>query len=298
MSVILMYHRVADVAHDPFELAVHPDNFSAHVEYLSRLRSGVPLEDVRKPSAAGTVAVTFDDGYADNATVAAPMLESAGIPATWFVTTGMLGQQRFWWDRLAEALLGEHSLRDSVDIDIAGREYWLDLRGGHDRITAMRFLHSKLRPLPREQLESTVDRLIAGMGAPASGGDDLTMTAAQLIELAGRRMQEVGAHTRTHVQLAGQQEDVQRAEIIGSVRELSAILARPVKSFAYPFGVPDAVGRLAPRLAEEAGCSHACTTSGGRVRRRSDPYSLPRLHVRDWSGQEFARQVSRALSWR
>lgn len=296
MSVILMYHRVADVAHDPFELAVHPDNFSAHVEHLSRLKRSVPLGDVRE--LAGTVAVTFDDGYADNATVAAPMLESADIPATWFVTTGMLGRRRFWWDRLAEALLGKPVIRDSVDVEVSGRAYWLNLRDGHDRLTAMRFLHSKLRPLPGEELETTVGRILAEIGAPAPDGDDLTMTTAQLHELAGRRMQEVGAHTRTHVQLAGQDEEVQRAEIIGSVTDLSAMLDRPVTSFAFPFGVPDAVGGLAHRLAEEAGCSHACTTRAGRVRRRSDPYSLPRLHVRDWSGEEFARQITRALSRR
>jgi peptidoglycan/xylan/chitin deacetylase (PgdA/CDA1 family) len=295
MSVILMYHRVADVANDPFELAVHPDNFAAHVEYLCRLKVSVPLEDILKPSSARKVAVTFDDGYADNATVAAPMLASAGIPATWFITAGLLGRQRFWWDRLTDALLGGHPLRSSVDIEISGREYWLDLRSGDARLTAMRFLHTRLRPLPHQQVEDSVDRIIEGIGAPPPIAEDLTMTVPQLLELADRPLQQVGAHTRTHVQLAGQPEELQRAEIVGSVEDLAAILARPVRSFAYPFGVPEAVGRLAPQIAEEAGCALACTTSAGRVRRRSDPHSLPRLHVRNWTGQEFARRVSRAL---
>ena len=295
MSVILMYHRVAEVAHDPFELAVHPDNFTAHVEYLRRLERSVPLEDILERSSARTVAITFDDGYADNATVAAPVLASAGIPATWFVTAGLLGRHRFWWDRLTEALLGRHPLEDSVDIEISGREYWLDLRGDDARMTAMRFLHTKLRPLGQQELEHTVDRIIEGIGAPTSNTDNLTMTVSQLRELAGRPLQQVGAHTRTHVQLAGQPQEVQRAEIVGSVEDLSTSLGQPVRSFAYPFGVPDAVGPLAPRLVEEAGCLLACTTSAGRVRRRSDPLLLPRLHVRDWSGPEFARRISRAL---
>jgi peptidoglycan/xylan/chitin deacetylase (PgdA/CDA1 family) len=40
---------------------------------------------------SGTLSVTFDDGYLDNFTVAAPILEQMGIPATFFVTTGFVG---------------------------------------------------------------------------------------------------------------------------------------------------------------------------------------------------------------
>ncbi|SNS90140.1 Polysaccharide deacetylase [Geodermatophilus saharensis] len=298
MSVILMYHRVADIPHDPFELAVHPDRFAAHVEHLSSLRRTVPVEDVTARHSAGGIAVTFDDGYADNATVAAPMLAAAQLPATWFITAGRLGQRRFWWDRLIEALLGPHPLRDSVDVRISGRDHWLDLRGADARRTAMRFLHTRLRPLPPEELEATVDELVDRMGAPAPAQDDLTMTVEQLRELAALPLQEIGAHTRTHVQLGGQPEHLQRAEILGSVEDLSTLLHRPVRTFAYPFGVPDAVGSRAPRLVEEAGCVLACTTSPGVVGRRSRPHLLPRLHVRDWEGDEFAARISQTLSRR
>jgi peptidoglycan/xylan/chitin deacetylase (PgdA/CDA1 family) len=298
MSLILMYHRVADVPQDPFELAVHPDRFAAHVEHLAELRRTVPLEDVTARSFAGGIAVTFDDGYADNATTAGPLLSDAELPATWFITVGRLGRRRFWWDRLTEALLGPHPLRDSVDTEIAGRQYWLDLRSRTARTTAMRFLHSRLRPLAPERLEVTVDALIHQMGAPAPVQDDLTMTVEQLRQLAARPLQEIGAHTRSHLQLQGQTEDLQRAEIQGSVQDLSALLDRPVRTFAYPFGVPDAVGSLAPRLVDEAGCVLACTTSPGMVRRRSAPHLLPRLHVRNWDRDEFAAHVSRAMGRR
>ncbi len=298
MSVILMYHRVADLSHDPFELAVHPDRFAAHVEHLSRLGRTVPLRDVTAPGSSGGIALTFDDGYADNATVAAPLLATAGQPATWFITAGCLGQRRFWWDRLTEALLGPHTLEDSADVEIGGRRYWLDLRTPGARRTAMRFLHARLRPLPPERVEGAVDDLLTQTGAPLPAQDDLTMTVRQLHELAARPLQEIGAHTRTHLQLGGQHEDLQRAEIVGSVQDLSTLLRRPVRTFAYPFGVPDAVGSVAPRLVAEAGCVLACTTSPGIVRRRTRPHLLPRLHVRDWDGEEFAARLSDAMSHR
>ena len=49
--------------------------------------------------------ITFDDGYTDNLTTASPILRRAGIPATFFICTGYLGDVRgFWWDRVASAI--------------------------------------------------------------------------------------------------------------------------------------------------------------------------------------------------
>ena len=70
------------------------------------------------------LAITFDDGYADNAAVAAPILLGLGIPATFFVATGFLDGGRMWNDTVIEAVraaagpvldlaplgLGEHAI--------------------------------------------------------------------------------------------------------------------------------------------------------------------------------------------
>ena len=298
MSLILMYHRVAAPVLDPYRLAVRPDVFAAHVEVLAGLRRTLPLDDVVGRGAGGGIAVTFDDGYVDNATVAAPLLSDAGLPATWFITTRTLGQRRFWWDRLAETLLGDHGLPDSVDTQVAGRELWFDLRTPAARETALRFLHRRLRPLPPGILERDVDRVLADLGAPALSADGRTMTEQQVRDLAATPLQEIGAHTRTHLQLRDQAESLQRDEIHGSVADLTALLGRPVRSFAYPFGSPSTVGPLAPRLAAEAGCDLAVSTDPGRVRRRSDRYLLPRLNVQNWDGPEFAARIGRALAGR
>jgi peptidoglycan/xylan/chitin deacetylase (PgdA/CDA1 family) len=298
VTVILMYHRVADLHRDTYRLAVHPDRFASHVEVLATSGRAIPLGDVLSRDSAGGVAVTFDDGYADNATVAAPLLAAASLPATWFITAGRLGRRRFWWDRLAEALLGGNPLPDSLDAEVAGRELWFDLRTPTARETAVRFLHRRLRPLPPDRLEATVDRIIAALGAPPSLEDSLTMSEDQLRDLAAMPLQEIGAHTRTHLQLRDQAESLQREEVLGSVGDLTSIIGRPVRSFAYPFGSQGAIGRLAPRLAAEAGCHVAVSTTPGRVRRRSDPHLLPRLTVQDWDGPEFAARLDQALAAR
>jgi len=286
-----MYHRIGSFHEDPYGLAVHPDRFAEHLEHLRALRSAIPLRNAAEEGDSGGVAITFDDGYADNATLAAPMVAEAGLPATWFITAGRLGRRRFWWDRLAEGLLGPHGTPDSTDVEVAGRALWLDLRSTEARRTALFFLHRRLSALPPDAIEDAVDRILGRLGAPEPAADNLTMTVDQLRVLADLPLQEVGAHTRTHLRLRGQDPELQREEILGSVADLVDLLDRPVDLFAYPFGGRSAVGSLAPRLVAEAGCALAVSTDPGAVHDRSDRYRLPRLNVRNWHGDEFAARL-------
>lgn len=294
-AVVLMYHRVTDAGRDTYGLAVTPERFGQQVQHLAARGCVVPLSEVTAPGRALRIAITFDDGYADNATTAAPLLEQAGLPATYFITTGRLGGRHFWWDRLAEGFLGSHPLPQGVDVAVAGRPLWLSLADATAREAAVRFLHRRLRPLPPDELAGTVDSLLAQLGVPDPPADERSMTDAQLIALAGSSHAEIGGHTRTHLQLGGQRASVQADEVGGSIEDLRTLLGRPVTSFAYPFGSALAVGDLAPRLAREAGCDVACSTAHAPVTARSDPYRLPRLDVRDWTAPELATQIDRLL---
>lgn len=295
-AVVLMYHRVATLADDAYGIAVRPDRFTEHVEHLAGLGCVVPLGEVLEPSRALRLAITFDDGYVDNATVADPLLAEAGLPATYFITTGRLGGRRFWWDRLATALLRE-DLPAGLDAPVAGRDLWLSLVDDRARRTALHFVHRRLRELPPGDLEAAVDALLDVLPADDAPADDLSMTDAQLRALAARPGVEIGAHTRTHLQLALHAEAVQREEVLGSVEDLTALLARPVTSFAYPFGGRSAVGEVAPRLTREAGCALACTTDQAAVAASGDAQRVPRLNVLDWTADELDAQV-RALTLR
>src|SRR6185437_3528364 len=108
---ILMYHRVADVAVDPWRLAVSPGWFERQMADLARHRSPMPVGELVDRLRRGTapkdaVAVTFDDGYVDNLVYAKPILAEYGIPATLFLPTGSVGQpEEFWWDELAKLTL-------------------------------------------------------------------------------------------------------------------------------------------------------------------------------------------------
>src|SRR5215207_9718003 len=95
-GLILMYHRVAYLHSDPWNLAVTPQRFSQHLEILRQHTKPVSLRQLfegllNDNTDEYLVAITFDDGYADNLYNAKPLLERYNFPATFFLTTGYIG---------------------------------------------------------------------------------------------------------------------------------------------------------------------------------------------------------------
>lgn len=110
-ALILLYHRVTTLDSDPQWLSVAPAVFAAQIEVLARNYTMLSLADLHRHLDAGTlphraVAVTFDDGYADNLQLAKPALEKHGAPASVFVTSAFVGaHEEFFWDELERLLL-------------------------------------------------------------------------------------------------------------------------------------------------------------------------------------------------
>ncbi len=79
-TVILLYHRVAELPSDPQLLCVTPQHFAEHLEILRKHANPMSLQQLVKTLQAGKlprrgVLVTFDDGYVDNLNNAKPLLK-------------------------------------------------------------------------------------------------------------------------------------------------------------------------------------------------------------------------------
>src|SRR3990172_8297292 len=105
---ILTFHRVND-DHDPFLPAMPTAVFAARIAHIARHYRVLTVEDLVERVRQGTaprnaLALTFDDGYRDTLTHAAPILAEHGLPSTIFLATGYIGTpQMAWFDRVALA---------------------------------------------------------------------------------------------------------------------------------------------------------------------------------------------------
>jgi peptidoglycan/xylan/chitin deacetylase (PgdA/CDA1 family) len=299
-ALVLLYHRVAEPPRDPLGLAVAPHRFGAQLDVLGARRRLVDLAELAGRAASGDldpacVAITFDDGYADNVRAAAPALEARGVPWTLFVSTGHVEEgRRFWWDEVVGLLDTAPASRPAeLRLRIAGAPRAWRVETPAQREGAARAILAALQGLGPGEIAAAVAELRAWAGteAGAQGGDG-PMTVAELRELAARGV-AIGAHTRTHRGLAYAPEAAQREEVRASRDDLERWLGRAPSAFSYPFGAPGAdVDDTSIRVVREAGFACAVVNAPGAVTRRSDPLALPRVAVPDLDGPAFAEWLA------
>jgi len=297
--LVLAYHRVTRKTFDPHRVAVTPENFRAQMLHL---RQRVPLvrfeadwSSVRGPA----VAVTFDDGYADNLHAALPILAELGIPATFFVSTFIFdapdGRWREFWNDALERLVldgAAYPPRFELRDDRFGRSW--PTTNPAERLALHDELHRCMLKIGAERRVAWLEQLRAWSGAEARGREEnRPLDAEELRALAAHPLVTIGAHSVSHSPLAALSEAEQRREIVHSRRRLEELIDRPVEVFAYPYGSRREYGRTAARLCREAGFRKAATTLPGQVHRWSDPWQLPRQLVRNWDGHEFAAHLER-----
>jgi peptidoglycan/xylan/chitin deacetylase (PgdA/CDA1 family) len=126
---ILMYHRIAPPGLDPWRLRVTPDHFEQQLSALKARFEVISLAEIpHRQDFRNTVAITFDDGYADNLLRAKPILEEFETPATVFITTSYVNADReFWWDELEQLFLYPGVLPERLILNIGGLSFCTDI---------------------------------------------------------------------------------------------------------------------------------------------------------------------------
>jgi len=290
---ILIYHRVVP---EPDPLApdeVCESEFDSQLAALGRWFTVLPLKEAAARLRDGTLPVraaciTFDDGYADNAAVALPVLRRRGLPATFFLATGFLDGGRMWNDSVIETV--RRARGDTLDARCVGLGEMAVSTPPLRRRTIAALL-AALKYLPQDERQKRVDELAAE--ASASLPDDMMMTTGQVRELQAGGM-EIGAHTLTHPILAKLDPERARNEIRESKRRLEAITGKPVTLFAYPNGKPGQDYRSEHvRMVSELGFEAAVSTAWGVAHRASDRFQLPRFTPWDKRPAKFVLRLLR-----
>ena len=274
---ILIFHRVLPRP-DPLQPdAPNAQRFEQILRWVARWFQVLPLDEAVARLAARTLppraaAITFDDGYADNATVALPVLQRVGVPATFFISTSFLDCGRMWNDTVIEALRACRA--PGVDLEAAGLGR-IALDGVEPRRQAIGQLLAAIKYLDPAAREAAVAAVQAACGEPLP--DDLMMTSGQVVALRRAGMQ-IGAHTRTHPILTRLDPHAAADEIEGSKRDLEALLGEPVTLFAYPNGKPGAdYAAEHVDMVRRAGFAAAVSTAAGAGSATSNPFQLPRF---------------------
>ena len=292
---VLIYHRVHATVDPLFPSEVTASQFELQMALVRQLFNVLPLSEAIQRLARGQLppraaCITFDDGYADNATLALPILRKHNLAATFFIATAYLNGGRMFNDTIIEAI--RRSPHHKLDLQVFGLGQY-DLGAGAPSDVIYAILRA-VKYLPLGLREDTVAAIAAAVTA-APLPDDLMMTTAQVRELRAAGM-EIGGHTARHPILAQLDRAHALAEIVAGKRWLEDVLEERISAFAYPNGKPGE--DYLPAQAEwvrEAGFDCAVSTQSGVATRTSDLFQLPRYTPWDIAPWKFGLRLLQNL---
>jgi len=232
---ILIYHRVLARPDPLFPGEVDAALFERQLRLVKRFYAPLPLAEAVQRLQDGSLparaaCITFDDGYADNAQVALPLLQRHGLHATFFIATDYLDGGQMWNDTVIEAV------RQAPGAQLDLREHGLDclpVASLAQRQAAIAALLGRLKYLPfdrRQQLALQIRRQ-----AGATAGPPAMLSTAQLRHMYAAGM-GLGAHTASHPILSTLPDHAAQRDIADGKRQLESVIQAPVTLFAYPNG--------------------------------------------------------------
>ena len=311
-----MYHRVAELVNDPWQLAVSPANFESHLQLLHKNYRVISVRELvanlgKKSIPSRTVCITFDDGYRDNHSTAKPLLEKYNCPATFFIATEYIDQQRsFWWDELEQIILNTQKLPKLLSANVHGEPFVFELE--HDfeltaeiqekqknwiwnappptrRCELYLELWKRLKPLEFWEQQSVLENVRNWGSCDSDAGRSTSLTKEQIKDLSEKPLFDIGMHTLTHPNLPDHSREIQYKEIAGSEQYLANNCSNILRVLAYPNGKFD---ETTVSVVIKQQLEAAFTTGAHPVTKFSNPFQLGRFQVNNWNEEEFSDRIS------
>ncbi len=281
----LTYHRIGnprETEYDPGVFSADQDDLAQQIDVVKRSHDIIGIEEAmsllssEKPLRRSVALLTFDDGYRDNFTKAAPVLDAAKAPAVFFLVTDFLdGGALPWWDQIAYLL--KHAKKSTLILENP-HPVRLELDKDLPRVIA-----AVLR-LFRLQEGTAREAFIRGLEAAcerkAPTHDRALMMGWDEARQLARFRIDVGAHTVTHPILSNVPQAQQEYEILESRRRLEQELGLSITSFAYPVGYRGAFSSATQAIVKSVGYRFAFSYYGGNIDiSKLDPLDVPRFGV-------------------
>jgi peptidoglycan/xylan/chitin deacetylase (PgdA/CDA1 family) len=256
-------------------------NFEWQLRYLSQRASVLSLAEALSRLEAGNlprgaVALTFDDGYANNLTLAYPILRKFRIPATIFLVTHCVETGDFFvFDR--PRFLHQNGSNGGDNAQLVER-FWRSYRRG---------------PLDAALAESAPWWGQVSETITVEQRDSLRPLTIDEIKNADPDLIEFGAHTHRHPLLRFEPAEQREWEIQTSVARVNAWTGQPVRFFAYPNGKPGEFDEFDKKVLRSCGIKAAFSTVVGFNRKGQDPFEYRRIGVGLYhDGDEFVAETS------
>lgn len=286
---ILALHRVvtedewARSLYKPMMITV--GQFESMLEMIKRYYHPITLSEAIKKIKAGekfqpgTVVITFDDGYLDVYQHAYPLLKSFDIPATLYLTTGVIGKDDnyLWWDEVDyfyhTAGLDFPELDESFSEQLKTAVQLMEHLSDNIKEEVEARVRGILFSISIEERNRFVEKLRASVLAEEAR-PPLMLSWNEVSEMMD--LIEMSNHTVSHRLLDELDAQDVGCEITKAQTRIEALTGKPCNGLAYPGGVftSDVVD-----IARKSGVEYAVTTRFSNNSHKANLLTLDRKDV-------------------
>ena len=290
---ILIYHRVLP-EFDPFAIDVTPHKrFEKQIKYLSTRFNIVSLDEMMQNVYQGEIkpdqlCITFDDGYFDNFKYAFPVLKRYNIPATIFLTTDFISNNRYlWFDKAIQFI--KYCSKEKINLkEFLGPE--LHMADFKQKSVSMYQLLEWLKTKTPVKRDEILNFLYKKYIMSNIKFDRLMLNWEEIREMKKSGI-EFGSHTKSHPILSKISVEQIKNELIGSKNMIEEKLDQEIHSFAYPNGKVDDFSVDSYKILAECGYTYAVTTIPGNNFFSTNPFMLHRFLPWDKDPKVFTGRV-------
>ncbi len=231
-----------------------------------------------------SVAFTMDDGYWDQAEVAAPIFSKFNCPATLFVITGMLDGQLWPWDAKVAHLINI-ATEKSVSLSMGEKTHHFQITTTEEKNIAREVIRNHIKALNAHDTNKLVCQLAEAIGitvpdSPPKHFKPITWDIARQLEQNGLK---IAPHTISHRMLSKLDSETSEKEIVTSWQRLREELTSPSPVFCYPTGRDCDYGRREIDILIKHKFIGAVSTTPGHITQADlSPhykYNLPRFSL-------------------
>lgn len=309
--VILMYHRILPTEDDRARyeepgMMVTPDTLRMHLQIASRYFKIIQLSDWIQRKQQGmelplrACAITFDDGWADNHEYAFPVLQQLNLPASIYLTSGLIDSGKTFWperlSRIVTQIAQQHAQQwhspSLAWIKQADTTYrFSDTAPNHDELAQI-IGHAK--QLQDHDIHQRLDTIEQEFQLEMHHSKPSLLNWQQVDEMIQSGLIEFGSHTCQHTRLnSNTTAELVKREVSESKQQIEQQIGQPVNAFCFPNG--DYSEFSLEQVKQHYTC--ALTTMSGWNNIESDNHLLKRIALHEGNSHDSIAFKSRLSTW-
>jgi len=245
---ILLYHGVTQYKSEGIEnysaKHISADVFYEQMVFVKKNCSVLSIDEVadhyikKKSLPKNAVSVSFDDGFKNNFTTAAPILKDLNIPAVFYLSTGFIGTEKmFWVDQLEDCI--NRCKKNTIQIKIDKTYNKYTLKNKLEKISALKSIKDYCKLVTNEEKEIILKQVIKETNIKPNiffSHNYLKLAWEEVKKMAKNPLFTIGGHSVSHNILAALPKNDMEQEIKESINQLTEKTGNKIVHFSYPEG--------------------------------------------------------------